>query len=146
MNETFYLVDNNVLGKLTPVQRATPFFTEHCRVPDEVMDEAGPARAAALRAVRYPTTGNVLRALQAVMATVEPGDITLVNLYRNKGGADPLLVASAIVEHQKVADMLIRPEWVIATDDDAVRRKAEEFGIRWMSSADLAGVLSRGSA
>jgi hypothetical protein len=146
MNETFYLVDNNVLGKLTSAQRATPFFTEQCRVPDEVMDEAGPARAAGLQAVRYPTTGNVLRALQVVMATVEPGDTKLVNLYRNKGGADPLLVACAMIEQQKAATMLVAPEWVIATDDDAVRRKAEEFGIRWMSSADLAGILSRGSA
>ncbi|MBM3715522.1 MAG: hypothetical protein FJW64_07280 [Actinobacteria bacterium] len=146
MNETFYLVDNNVLGKLTPAHRASPHFTEYCRVPDEVMHEAGPARAAGLQAVRYPTTGNVLRAVQVVMATVEAGDVTLVNLYRNKGGADPLLIACALVEQQKVADMLIRPEWVVATDDDAVRRKAEDFDVRWMSSADLAGVFSQGLA
>jgi hypothetical protein len=144
MNETFYLVDNNVLGKITSAQRASAFFTDYCRVPDEVMHEAGPARAAELQGVRYPTTGNVLRVVQVVMATVEAGDIALVNLYRNKGGADPFLIAVALVEQQKVADMLIRPDWVVATDDDAVRRKAEEFDVPWISSTDLAVIVTLG--
>jgi hypothetical protein len=85
MKDVFYLIDNNVLGKLKPSDLQSAFFLERCRVPDEVIHEAGPARAAALHAVRYPTTADVLRAAQAVMATVEIGDVKLVNLYSNKG-------------------------------------------------------------
>lgn len=142
MNETFYLVDNNVLGKLSSVQRGSAFFAKYCRVPDEVLHEAGPARAAALHAVRYPTTPDVLRAVQAVMATVDAGDIKLVDLYRNKGTADPFLIACALAEQQSSADMLIRPEWVVVTDDEAVRRKAEEFDIAWISSQRLVGLVT----
>jgi hypothetical protein len=145
MNETFYLVDNNVLGKLSTVQRGSAFFARYCRVPDEVLHEAGPARAAALHAVRYPTTPDVLEAVKTVMATVDVGDIKLVDLYRNKGTADPFLIACALVEQQSSADMLIRPEWVVVTDDEAVRRKAEEFDVAWIGSSQFMSLLPRGS-
>ncbi len=67
MNDTFYLVDNNVLGKLSSAQRRSAFFVTYCRVPDEVLHEAGPARAAGAQECRYPTTADVLRAVQTVM-------------------------------------------------------------------------------
>ncbi len=142
MNDTFYLLDNNVLAKLTPAQRASAFFMEQCRVPDEVMHEAGPARAAGLEQVRYPTTPEVLRGVQTVMATVAARDIKLVDLYHNKGNADPFLVACALVEQQHAAPMLVRPEWLVVTDDHAVRRKADEFEIAWSSSTDFIGLLN----
>lgn len=142
MNDTFYLVDNNVLGKLSSAQRRSAFFVTYCRVPDEVLHEAGPARAAGAQECRYPTTADVLRAVQTVMATVDPGDIKLVNLHRNKGTADPFLVACALVEQHNSADMLIRPEWVVVTDDRAVGRKAEEFDVSCIPSDKLLGLLA----
>lgn len=146
MNDTFYLIDNNVLGKLTSSQLGSAFFAEYCRVPDEVLHEAGPARAEALQALRYPTNVAVLSALQTVMATVAADDIKLVDLFRNKGTADPFLIACALVEQQNSADMLIRSEWVVVTDDGAVRHKAEEFGVMWSSSTEFAALLASSSA
>lgn len=145
MNDIFYLVDNNVLGKLKPSDLQSAFFIQYCRVPDEVIHEAGPSRTAALHTVRSPTTADVLRAAQAVMATVEVGDVKLVNLYRNKGAADPFLIACALVEQENSADMLIAPEWRIVTDDGAVRRTADEFGVAWTSSAEFLGLFLKRS-
>jgi hypothetical protein len=144
MNDTSYLVDNNVLGRLTPAQRGSSFFAKYCRVPDEVLHEAGPGRAATVQGARYPTTAAVLRAMQTVMATVDAGDVKLVNLYRNTGTADPFLIACALVEQQNSADMLIRPEWVVVTEDEAVRRKAEEFDVPWISSTAFEAMLAAG--
>jgi hypothetical protein len=55
----------------------------------------------------------------------------------NKGTADPLLIACALAEQQNSSDMLIASEWRIVTDDGAVRRKAEEFGVAWTSSVEF---------
>lgn len=146
MNDTFYLLDNNALTRLNSAQRASTFFVEQCRVPDEVLYEAGPARAAGLESTRYPTTPEVLRAVQTVMATVPVGDIELVDLYHNKGNADPFLVACALVEQEHAAPMLVRPQWVVVTDDAAVQRTAEEFEIAWLTSADFLVILMAGGS
>jgi hypothetical protein len=103
-----------------------------------VLHEAGSARAVELDAVRYPTTPEVLRAVQQVMATVPVRDTKLVDLYRNKGSADPFLIVCALVEQAAAADMLIRPHWTVVSEDKAVRHEAEEFDIPWMSSSDFA--------
>lgn len=141
MNDTFYLLDNNALTKLSSDQRASTFFLEQCRVPDEVLYEAGPARAAGFEAIRYPTTPTVLRAVQKVMETVPAGDTKFVDLYRNKGNADPFLVACALVEEELAATMLVRPHWVVVTDDNAVRRKTDEFDISWLASKAFGTLL-----
>lgn len=80
------------------------------------------------------------------MATIDAGDVKLVNVYSNAGTADPFLIACALVEQQNTADMLIAPEWRIVTDDGAVRRKAEEFGIGWTSSAEFRALLLTATA
>lgn len=137
MNDTYYLLDNNVVGKLTRSQRRSEFLLERCRVPDDVIHEAGPDRRAELEELRYPTTAAVLQALKAVLATEPPGNTALVDLYHNKGNADPFLVACALVEQVMGADMLVAPEWVVVTDDKAVRSKAAECGVPWISHLDF---------
>ena len=49
MSETKYLVDNNALLQIGAERIASAFFSEHCRVPEEVAHEAGPRRAAVWR-------------------------------------------------------------------------------------------------
>lgn len=125
-----YLVDNNVLSHLSPAQRASRFFSERCRVPSEVIHEAGgPAEAALPKEVEYPVTVRLLDVLREIMSTVIPGDMSLVDLYANKGSADPLLIACALDATRDDERFLVRPTWVIVSDDKAVRRKASDFTI-----------------
>ncbi|BCW35953.1 hypothetical protein StoSoilA2_20090 [Arthrobacter sp. StoSoilA2] len=130
MNEEMYLIDNNVLSHLSPAQRSSEFFRAQCRIPSEVLHEAdGYTDADSLTAVEYPTTMGVLKFLQKVMATVPEDDTSLVNLYANKGAADPLLVACALDAIQESETWLFGPAWIIVSNDKAVRAKGAEFGI-----------------
>ncbi len=124
-----YLIDNNVLAKLTRDELRSDVFQNRSWIPDEVLHEAGEKRRAELGMLRYPTGPDVLRQLQRVMASLAPGDTALLDLYRDKGNADPLLVACALVESEMVRSMLFGPEWMIVTDDKAVRSVATNFEI-----------------
>ncbi len=131
-DENYYLIDNNVLAKLNSVQRGSTFFLQRCRVPDAVIREAGVDRARELEAVRYPTTPEVLRELRKVTAAMKPGDTSLIDLYRNKGSADPFLIACALVEQRRAAELLFAPEWVIITDDRGVHAAADKAFVKWL--------------
>lgn len=128
MNEEMYLIDNNALSHLSPAQRTTEFFHARCRIPSEVLHEAdGYSDAEVLKEAEYPTTASVLKFLQTIMATVPEDDTSLVNLYANKGAADPILVACALDGMRETANQLFGWTWVIVSNDNAVRAKATEF-------------------
>lgn len=139
LNEEMYLVDNNVLSHLSPAQRASEFFNARCRIPSEVLHEAeGYPDRDVLKAVEYPTTAGVLNLLGTVMATVPEDDVELVNLYANKGAADPMLVACALDAMQEAASLLFGPTWVIVSNDKAVRAKATELGVESCTREEFA--------
>lgn len=133
-----YLLDNNVLARLTAEERATPFIRENCRVPSEVLHEARFLQdAAALAVLEYRTTARVLRQLQRVMERVPVDDVRLVNLYSGKGNADPLLVACALDVVQEENEGLFGDEWAIVSNDDAVLAMARLFGITVLTSGEF---------
>jgi hypothetical protein len=138
MNEVMYLIDNNVLSHLSLAQRTSEFFRTQCRIPSEVLHEADGYADDALKDVEYPTTANVLGFLQTVMATVHEDDTALVNLYANKGAADPLLVACALDGIQQSEKCLFGPTWIIVSNDNAVRVKASEFGVESCTREEFA--------
>jgi hypothetical protein len=92
-----------------------------------------------IRTIEYPTTATVLKQLGTVMATVDDADTALVNLYANKGAADPMLIACALGAAEENAHYLFAAEWIVVSNDKAVRAKATQFGIRaWTREAFLA--------
>ncbi len=130
MNEELYLLDNNVLSHLSRLQRASEFFFTRCHVPTEVLHEAEIyPDVAAFKQIEYPTTARVLELLAQVMTTVPDSDTSLVNLYTNKGAADPMLVACALHAMEDALEHLWGPTWVIVSNDKAVLAKAAEFGV-----------------
>ncbi|MER3386863.1 MAG: hypothetical protein RIC81_00795 [Microcella pacifica] len=130
MNEERYLLDNNALSHLTAPQRSSTFFYDRCHLPSEIVYEAqGYPDANEFKNVEYPTTSRVLSHLSAVMATVPADDISLVNLYSNKGAADPMLIACALDGMEEAASHLWGPTWVVVSNDHAVRAKATELGV-----------------
>ncbi|GAA2567329.1 hypothetical protein [Mycolicibacterium diernhoferi] len=142
MTDYQYLVDNNVLSTLSRDQRASEFFRSFCHIPDEVLYEArGFPDIDELRDCRYETTDAVLRQLLVVMKTVPVADTKLVDLYANRGGADPLIVACALEARSQNDDKLFGPTWVVVSDDDAVREKAAEFEIDRLSAREFSAIL-----
>ncbi|NHA01942.1 hypothetical protein G5V59_26175 [Nocardioides sp. W3-2-3] len=125
MSETKYLVDNNAILQIGAHRAASTFFSEHCRVPEEVAHEAGPRRAERLARLTVPMSARILEEVVAVMTTVPVGDKTLVDLYGNKGPADPILVATALVLNNPERPSLFDDEWVVVTNDGACAREGE---------------------
>lgn len=133
-----YLIDNNVLSHLSPAQRTSDFFHTRCRIPSEVLHEADGYPDDTLKAVEYPATASVLGFLHKVMATVPEDDTALVNLYANKGAADPLLVACALDGIRESEKCLFGPAWSIVSNHKAVRAKALELGVESCTREEFA--------
>ncbi|CEI31833.1 Hypothetical protein PFR_JS21-2_678 [Propionibacterium freudenreichii] len=66
-----------------------------------------------------------------------PGDTTLVDLYANKGAADPVMIAAALEEQAHENATLFPSAWVIVTDDKAVASTARRVGLKVMASPDF---------
>lgn len=141
-----FVVDNNALSRLTQSQRASEFFHTNCHIPSEVLYEARFfPDVDEFAGAEYPTTAEVLAILIEVMATVPPSDTKLVDLYANRGNADPLVVACAVDGQRRSDEGLFGPTWVVVSADKAVQAKAAEFGIEVRTSEEFSDVLDAGS-
>lgn len=137
-----YVIDTNALSQLGRARRASSFFLENAVIPEEVMHEAaGFPDIGALRDNVHPTTPRVLHWLTEIMATVADGDTRLVDLYANRGNADPLVVACALEGQEHDSQWLLAPEWIVVTGDEAVRDKAEEFGVKVLNNTQFAALI-----
>ena len=68
-------------------------------------------------------------------------DTRLVDLYANHGNADPLVVACALDGKEEDSQYLDPKEWVVVTGDEAVRDKAEEFGLKVVTNEEFAAII-----
>lgn len=142
MTADVYVLDANVLSRLSSEQRRNPFLHAHCKIPSEVLHEIqGFPDIEQLRALDFPMTAGVLECLTEVMKTLKPSDFKLVDLYGNKGNADPILVATALTGMRRAAETLFSEEWVVVSDDQAVRAKASELGVGSLSTTDFVLLL-----
>ncbi|MGW6130805.1 hypothetical protein ACWFNE_12340 [Cellulomonas sp. NPDC055163] len=136
-----YLLDANVLSRLTPEQRASRFIKGRCRIPSEVIYEArGLPDAQLVEELEIRASTTMLERLRDVMASIAPEDHSLVDLYRNRGGADPILIASALAANS--GETLLWPTvWHIVTDDKAVRTTATFFDIPTLGRTELVELI-----
>lgn len=126
---TWYLMDTNLLAKMSEAQRSSDFVRQHCRIPSEVLWEAQGLRDhASLSQLEYETTSEVLDSLRTVMAAVTVEE-KLVDLYSNTGNGDAVLLAVALTEKLRANQVLFGDTWVIATDDEGLARKARELNL-----------------
>lgn len=141
MKETRYLLDANVVSRLTAEQRASPFVSKYCRIPADVMHEVrGLSDWSSIAHIMLSVNAATLSCLRDVMATITPGDLSLVDLYHFKGTADPVLVAAALAADH--GDGQLWPtEWHVVSDDKAVRDTATVLDVPWKSRADLVAMI-----
>ena len=124
-----YLVDNVTLSRMTTEQRASAFMQERCRIPEEIIYEArGLPDIEILKPLIYPTTTTVLENVKVVLATIKAGD-KVVDLYRNEGNGDVMLLATALTEMAVSSGQLFGVRWIIATADKGLTSKAVELGV-----------------
>ena len=137
-----FVIDANALIQLGKKRRASEFFLENAVIPEEVMHEAaGLPDIAALRENVHPTSPRVVHWLSRIMASVPVKDTALVDLYANRGNADPLVVACALEGQEHDSQLLLSPEWIVVTADEAVRNKAQEFGLKVLSNSEFAALI-----
>lgn len=134
-----YLVDTNTLTQLTRPQRSTGLFRRSVRIPRAVLAEAsGLPDIGELKSLEYPTTPSVLRCLAAVLETVPVDDTRLLDLYKNRGNADPFLVACAIDARNQESATFFPRTWAVVSGDKAVRDKAAEFELTTLTNREFA--------
>lgn len=139
---TRYVVDTNTLTQLGKRRRDSPFFKENVVIPEEVLREARGFRDyRSLKLQVYPTTTGVLELLITIMATLSSDDRKLVDLYANRGGADPVVIACALDAKAQATGQLFQPEWLVVTGDAALRDKALEFSLKVLSNAEFSHIL-----
>jgi hypothetical protein len=88
-----------------------------------------------------PPTSATFEFLRDVMSTELIGDTTLIDLYKNKGSADPGLVAAVLELQAPDVGAFFADTWTIVSEDKGVKRKASEFGIEVVESSSLAGLI-----
>ena len=142
MSTQRYLVDNNALSQLTTKQRTSHFFRGHCRLPSDVLFEARGYAEPQLADLEYLVTPEVLEHLIVVTASLRPGDTDLVDLYANKGTADPILVACAVGARELEVGILFHDSWIIVTDDKGLSATARQFDVEVLSSSDFQAMFS----
>lgn len=141
MTEVQYLIDTNALLALGLHRRESSTFRTRCHVTADVAHEAG--RRWPESAPQIAVTHQILARMTEVLATLVPGESDLLDLYANKGRADPVLVATALVMQERSGQTLFPEQWAIATSDLGVRGCAEAHGIEWIDPAALKELIDR---
>jgi hypothetical protein len=142
MKDVKYLVDNNALKDLGAARRKAKYFREHCCVSADVLYEARFSRDhAALSTLQVDMNAAALEFVRKIMATVPVGDTSLIDLYGNRGAADPGLIALALEAHDREQATLFPDTWIIVTNDKAVLGAAQDFGIETMTPSTLARLI-----
>lgn len=139
------LIRPHLLNALIALKRdfvVSACFRAHCQVTTDVLREANEhPHVSQLQAGTYALTPAVLEQVRTVMAGVEVGDIGLIDLYANKGAADPGLIASALDAIAAGEDALFSDEWVIVANDGGVEEAAARHGVATIKPADLAALV-----
>ena len=144
MNEAKYLVDNNALLFLGRERIRSEFFHEFCRITADVLFEAKehPDRDILAHAA-LEVTASTLDELRAVMSFETPGDVALVDLYKNKGAADPGLIATIRDAMRADVGKFFADEWTLVTSDKAVIDRAQQLHLSTATPAELADRIDR---
>ena len=141
MMDHTYLVDSNALVSIGTRRWQTAFFQSRCLITEDVAYEVL-HRARYLPAdVIVPMTPAILGQIPEMMRTITAGDTRLLDLYGNKGAADPVLVATAVVLQAEQSQYLDGDTVVVVTRDSAVSEKAVEFGIKTALPDELAALI-----
>lgn len=144
MNETLYLLDTNALTRLTSSRIQSEFFSAQCHVTSDVLFEAEGFREhdkERIRAATIEPSVEFFKLLEEVMRSEVPKDIRLVDLYRNKGTADPGLLATILEKIAGERGKFFPDRRVLVTDDHAVIAKATQFLIEHISPSQLASAI-----
>ncbi|MGJ5589787.1 hypothetical protein ACSBQY_00975 [Micrococcus lylae] len=141
-----YLLDNNVISRMTPIQRSSQFVRERCFITEDVAHEGrGYAEdLASIRVIRR--SAGMLAHLARIMRLIAPSDTSLVDLYANKGAADPVLIATALEGMEAERDRLFQHKIRVVTEDRAVRRLSTDVGVDVLSLEEFLELGSDPSA
>lgn len=139
-----YVIDTNALSFLREKRRKCGYFKKNCFIPELVLDEAkGFPDHTTLTSQKITVNASILSFVQEIMDQVNYRDRSLVNLYKNQGAADPFVLATAMYqrEAQNKQLVLLPIEWVVVSDDKAVRKTASTFNFPCISAKELAEVI-----
>ncbi|MFC5370766.1 hypothetical protein [Arcanobacterium bovis] len=140
--DTHYFLDTNALTRLHPKERTGNFFMKNCHIPSSVLNEVGdPIDKGKLSTLEYPINAKILEIVKRIMEKLDIHDTSLVNLYSNKGTADPFLVATAIYARDLEATKLFSTLYIVVSNDKAVRKICDCFDVETIDSTTFLTIL-----
>ena len=139
-----YLIDETPCASLEKDWLKSEFFQNYCYIPEEILFELRDnvrLDFSLLADSSIPVTYEILNKLQQY---VMPQIGKIVDLYKNEGNGDALLVATALDMREKEDEKLVKSEWVIVTSDKGVVTLAKKFDLRTISMQDFFQILKCG--
>ena len=136
-----YILDETPSSSLKPEWIKSQFFQSYCYIPEEIIYELRDNNRLNFEIIAQrsiPVTYEILNKLQQY---VMPQIGKIVDLYKNEGNGDALLIATALEMRQMEDDKLIKSEWVIVTSDNGLASLAKRFDIRCISKNDFYRII-----
>ena len=138
-----YLIDETPCASLDNDWLESEFFQNYCYISEEILFELRDNNRldfSLLVKNSIPVTYEILNKLQQfVMPQIGP----IVDLYKNEGNGDALLIATALNMREKEDEKLVKCEWAIVTSDKGVATLAKKFDLRAISKKDFFQILKR---
>lgn len=138
-----YLIDETPCASLQNDWIKSEFFQNYCYVPEEILFELRDnifLDMSLLIKRNIPVTYEILNKLQYF---VMPQIGKIVDLYKNEGNGDTLLIATALDMREKEDKKLVKSEWIIVTSDKGVANLAKKFNIRTISKSDFFEIITQ---
>lgn len=138
-----YLIDETPCASLKNDWLKSEFFQSYCYVPEEILFELRDNNrldSSLLIKNKIPVTYEILNRLQQF---VMPQVGNIVDLYKNEGNGDALLIATALNMREKEDAKLVKSEWVVVTSDKGVVALAKKFDLKTISMKEFFQILKR---
>lgn len=142
MNERRYLIDTVTLSKLDSEQLQSDFVQKNCKIPGEIIHEfQNNPNINLVRHLEVEIDLATLDFLVNVMEKVTPQS-KIIDLYNSEGNGDVILIATALKLKDDYSGQLFPIEWVIVTDDVALRDEAKNNTIGAISTEDFKRLIA----
>lgn len=129
-----YLLDTVSIIHLNYDALSSAFVRDNCLVPAEIYYEVSSIgkRNAIERIVEKPSK-DLLHTAQKLLKRIGPNNRVL-DLYRNEGNGDIMLIATALLKIEIDAMTLFKRQWIIVSDDKELQLLAQNQKLKAIST------------
>lgn len=139
-----YLLDTVTIKKLPLRILESGFVKTYAKVPEEILYElTSTPRFSKVKHLRLEAKAGVLNCIHSVFDKMNQSN-SVIDLYKNEGNGDVILLAMALHGRNLNAGMLIGKEWAIVTDDIGLKNMAGSLKIKIFTTNEFSRLVTQG--